>query len=133
MLKILAIVLGVIVVVTRSICVIVPEVAHKVMKGLLERKVLLLALMVVVAVIGSLFIWGFRRHVPGDATADWMSIVLLVLGIWMAAMALLGLLAPNLAFRMLEWGIKVPPMTMRLLSLLGVAVGVFILIIGLRM
>ena len=129
MLKVLAIVIGILVVVGRGFGVIFPELARKMMKGMLNKPVISLVLMVPMAVLGGLFIWGYRLWVDQNPTT-WQAVILLILGIIMAAAALLFLAVPKLCMGLLEKFSDMEALKLRLLFAIGVVVGVLIILLG---
>ena len=130
MLKVLAVVVGVLVTVTRLLGVVSPELARRMIKLVLDRKTFALVMMVVVAIIGSLFVWGFRLY-DHQYASHWAAYVLGALGVVMVVMALLGLVFPNLAFSLASKFYVMQCSRLRLLCLIGVVVGVVIILLGL--
>ena len=129
MLKVLAIVIGILVVVGRGLGVIFPELLRKMMKGMLNKPVISLVLMVPAVVLGGLFILGYRLWVDQNPTT-WQAVILLILGIIMAAAGLLFLAVPKLYTGLLEKFSDVEALKLRLLCALGVVVGVLIILLG---
>ena len=129
MLKVLAIVIGILVVVGRGLGVIFPELLRKMMKGMLNKPVISLVLMVPAAVLGGLFILGYRLWVDQNPVT-WQAVILLILGIIMGAGGLLFLAVPKLCMGLLEKFSDVEALTLRLLCALGVVVGVLIILLG---
>jgi hypothetical protein len=129
-LGVLAVVVGCLVAVTRLVGVASPELARWMIGQLLNRRVFTLVLMLMAAVIGSLFIWTFRLYAHAAECVAWQAYVLLGFGILMSAMALVGLAAPNLAFSLMSRFHVMASGKLRLLSLFGVIVGVAIILLG---
>lgn len=130
MLKVLAIVMGILVAATRLMGAASPELARRMIKLVLDRKVFALVMMVIAAVVGSLFIWAFRLYEAKPGPVPWEACVLLALGIFMTVMGLVGLISPNLMFSLAARIYVTRSSTLRLLSVLGVVVGVVIILLG---
>ncbi len=130
MLKVLAIVMGILVAATRLIGVASPELARRMIKLILDRKVFALVMMVIAAVVGSLFIWGFRLYAAAPGPVPWQACVLLAFGILMVVVGLTGLVVPNRMFSLASKFYVMQSSTLRLLSLAGVVVGVLIILLG---
>jgi len=134
LLKVLAVVVGIIAGLPRLVGVFAPEVARKMLKTVLDRKLVALILMVVAAVIGALFIWAFRLYyAQNSGVVGWPAWVLLGFGIFMAAFALLGLVAPNLLFALASKFYVCGTGKLRVLCLLGVVVAAVIVLLGLML
>jgi len=131
MLKVLAVVVGILAVWTRGVAVFAPEFVRKMLKVLLEHKGVLLWMMVTAAILGGLFIWGFRLAYPAEAS--WQAYVLLVFGVIVTVVALLMLAAPKVCIGLVTWMSAAPATTLRLLALVGVVVGLAILLLGVSM
>jgi len=133
MLKVLTIVVGVVAVATRLVPLLFPGFGRKLLKLLLEERGALLAMMVYVAVLGALFIWGWRCEYSAPQGAIWQHYVMLVLGIIMTLLALLFLASPESLFRILTRISEMATMALRLLFLIGVIVGVLLILLGVSM
>ena len=132
LLKTLAVVVGLIAALWRLPAVISPEFGRKMIKMLLDRRGVTLFLMVVVAVLGSVFVWAFRLYFNASVEnavplAAW---VLLGFGVLMTVMGLLGLIFPNLMFSLVSKFYVVQSSTLRALAGLGVIVGLAIAWLG---
>lgn len=132
MLKVLTIVMGVLVIVSRLCGILFPGSFKKMLKLFLEEKGVLLYMMVIGAVLGALFIYAFRYD-RMTATAGWQAYIMLIFGIIMAALALLSLAVPRMLLDIMGKFTDVSEATMRLLCLVGVVAGVLILLLGLSM
>jgi len=129
-LKVLAMVVGIVAAVARLAGVVSPELARKVIKLVLDRKVLALVMMLVAAVLGSLFLWAFRIYAEVVTPIPWQAWALLAFGILVTVVALLGLAFPNLMFSLASKFYVVRSSTMRLLALLGAVVGAAVAYLG---
>jgi len=129
MLKILAIVVGCVVGATRLIGVVAPELMRRMLKAGLERRVVPLAMMVVVAVVGGFLMWGFEEY-ANARPANWAAYVLLAFGVVMTVMGLLFLAVPRIPFGLMAKLFVARTSTLRALSLLGVAVAVAIVLVA---
>ncbi len=130
MLKVLAIVMGILVAATRLLGVASPELVRRMIKLLLDRKVFALVMMVIAAVVGSLFIWGFRLYAAAPGAVPWQACVLLAFGILMVVVGLTGLIYPNLMFSLASKFYVTQSSTLRLLSLVGVVAGIVLILLG---
>jgi uncharacterized protein YjeT (DUF2065 family) len=137
MLSILAMVVGIVVAATRAIGVFAPETARKMMKGLLRRELLCLVLALVAAVVGALFIWGFRLEhgwsISESRVVGWQSYVLLSIGVLMVLVGLLFLAVPRGMTGLAAKVVDLPALKLRLLALVGVLIGIFVFLLGLTM
>jgi hypothetical protein len=132
MLQILAIVVGVLAAATRLMGVIFPGFVKKLLKLLLEEKGPLLFGMVYAAVLGALFVWGFRLEYAA-LNVWWQANVLLILGIVMVLVALRNLAWPQALFTLLGRISEMSPTGVRLLCLLGAIFGGLLTLLGLSM
>jgi len=132
LLKIVSIVLGVLVVITRGWGTLFPESARTLMRGMLARKRLMLVLALVAALAGAL-IAGAARVYLADVAVNWQAIVLLVLGIFVALVGLVFLAAPAVPTRIAGKFLTVSATTFRLACLVGVAFGAVMLYAGITM
>jgi len=137
LLKELAIVMGILIVVTRGMCVIFPGFVKKLMKLFLEEKGVLLLMMVLGAILGAVFIWGFRLKYEaaavGQTHVGWQAYVLLVFGIAIVLMSLLSLAAPKVLTGFMTRMADASSAMLRVLCLMGVVAGVLIFLMGLSM
>ena len=141
LLKYLAIILGVLVVISRGYGLLFTESARKLMRGMVERKLLMLVLGLVAALLGAVIggaarvvIWPAWRDI-GALPADvaWQTLVMLALGILMAVSGLLLLALPRFYVRFFEKFLGMKTLTLRLLFLLGVAFGALLIYAGATM
>ena len=137
LLKILAVVVGLVAAVVRLSGVVAPELARRMIRVMLEKRVIVLVMMVVVAVLGSLFIYAFRAYVfdaqigkHDFSQANWAAWVLLGLGIAMTAGGLLFLMLPNVPIKLMAKFYVARNSTLRLLCLFGGLVAAGIAAIG---
>ncbi len=132
LLKALTIVLGVMIVLTRGICVISPTLSRRLMKGLIDRKLVMLVMGPALAVYGAALFWAARLAVTGEgatlsfARGFWG----FFLGAWMAIGGLALLAAPGLFTRMLNYFLGRSDTVLRLLMLIGVVLGLAVLTLG---
>ncbi|KPL01467.1 MAG: hypothetical protein AMK75_04780 [Planctomycetes bacterium SM23_65] len=129
MLKVLAIVMGILVAATRLIGVIFPGAVKRLLKGMLEEKGVLLLLMVYGAVLGALFVWGFRLEYARQNTG-WQAYILLVFGVLMVLMSLLSLATPKVLLGIMTKFAELEVTKLRLLCVVGVVVGVLLILLG---
>lgn len=131
LLKTLAVVAGLVAALWRLPAVISPEFGRKMIKVLLVRRGITLFLMVIVAVLGSVFVWAFRLYLNASVApvppAAW---VLLGFGVLMTVMGLLGLINPRLMFTLMSKFYVIQSSTLRALAGLGVIVGLAIAWLG---
>jgi len=132
MLKMLAIVVGVVVAATRLLGIFFPNFMKKLLKLFLEEKRALLFGIVYMAVLGGLFLWGFRLEYDA-LNVWWQANVLLVLGIVLTLLALRILAWPRSLFTLLGRLSETSAMRMRLLCLVGVVFGVLLALLGVSM
>jgi len=133
-LKWLTIVFGALIAVGRGIGFVFPELAQKTIAALAAKKLLLLALLLVVTIIGAFFI-GLSHEALGAEHCDalWETVVLLVFGIVLAGAGLLFLAVPKLYNAMLLKAQGWSLMTLRVLFLVGVIFGLFLVYVGVRL
>lgn len=129
MLKVLAIVMGILVAATRLIGVIFPGAVKRLLKGMMEEKGVLLLLMVYGAVLGALFVWGFRLEYARQNTG-WQAYILLVFGVLMVLMSLLSLATPKVLLGIMTKFAELEVTKLRLLCVVGVVVGVLLILLG---
>ena len=133
LLKALTVVLGVIIVVSRGSCAISPSFSRKLMKGLIDRKLVVLVMGLVLAIYGAALFWAARVAVYGEgaclslAQGFWG----FLLGAWLAIGGLVLLAAPGLFTRMLNYFLGKSDTVLRVLMLIGVHVGFAVLYLGL--
>lgn len=130
MLKILSIIVGIVAAVTRLAGVVSPEFARSMLRTMLEKRIIPLILMVVVAVLGSFLIWGFRLYASDVPSVPWAAWVLLGLGVAMAAGGLLFLAMPGIPLKIMARFYVAQTTTMRLLCLFGALAGTAIVLIA---
>lgn len=143
LLKTLIIVLGVVVVVMRSICVINPTIARRMMKSFIGRKPWIYVMALVVAVFGALLFWSARLRFSTyelgpwenwlDATRAFVTantIWAIIMGAWCAIGGLLMLIAPGMFVGMVKKFVDMSDTVLRVLMLIGVAVGLAVLYLG---
>lgn len=131
-LMILAIVVGVAIAVTRLPGVFLPEFARKVLRFMLERRGFALAMMVVAAGIGGLFIWAFRIYHAESTPVGWVAWVLLAFGCILTFLALVGLAAPKIPFGLAAKLFVSQDATVRWACIAGFLVGIVVALLGLR-
>jgi len=131
LLKVLAIVLGALVVVTRGYGFLFTESARKLIRGMVERKVLMLVAALVGALLGAVIAGAARVALQEQVL--WQAIVLLVLGILITLAGLLFLAVPKAYARLVEKFLGMKTMALRLLFLLGVIFGVLLILLGVSM
>jgi hypothetical protein len=132
MLQILAIVVGVAAAATRLMGVLFPGFVKRLIKLLLEEKGPLLFAMVYAAVLGALFIWGFRLEYAA-LNVWWQANVLLLLGVVIVLVALRILASPKALFNLLGRISEMSATSVRLLCLAGVLFGVLLTLLGVSM
>jgi|GEM_PF-4845388 hypothetical protein len=132
MLQVLAIVVGVAVAATRLMGILFPGFIKKLLKLFLEEKGALLFGMVYMAVLGGLFIWGFRLEYEA-LNVWWQANVLLILGILLTLVALRLLAWPRTFFTLLGRISQMSATGVRLLGLVGVVFGVLLALVGVSM
>ena len=132
LLKALTVVLGVMIVVSRGSCVISPAFSRRLMKGLIDRKLVALVMGPVLAVYGASMFWSVRVAVYGEgadlspAKGFWG----FLLGAWMAIGGLTLLAAPGLFTRMLNYFLGRSDTVLRVIMTIGVVVGLAVLWLG---
>ena len=129
MLKVLAIVMGILVAATRLIGVIFPGAIKRLLKGRIEETRVLLFLMVYGAGLGALFVWGFRLEYVRQ-NAGWQAYILLVFGVIVALMSLLSLATPKVLVGIMAKFTELEVAKLRLLFVIGVVVGVLLILLG---
>ncbi|HUW56236.1 MAG TPA: hypothetical protein VMZ92_06345 [Planctomycetota bacterium] len=132
MLKVLTIVFGVLIAASRLIGVVFPDAVKRLLKGMIEEKGVFLLLLVYGAVLGGLFVWGFRLEYARQ-NAGWQACIMLVFGALLALMALLSLAAPKVVTGMMAKFAEMSSANIRLLSVAGVVVGVLVILLGASM
>jgi len=130
-LKWLAIVLGALIAVGRAVGFIFPELVQKIIAAMIDRKLLMLVALLVLTVLGAFFI-GLSHEALQEENSQivWQAVVLLIVGIYLAAAGLLFLAVPKLYNTMLTKAKTWSPMTIRLVCLAGVIFGIALLLIG---
>jgi hypothetical protein len=131
MLKVFAIVIGALAVVTRGVGLVSPATGRRMISGLVAQKAFFLVLLLVAAVLGAVVIWGARTSL--QETVTWQAVVMLVLGIVLALAGLVNLAFGKLMPAVAKWIVALGDGTIRLLCLLGVAIGVFLIWMGTTM
>jgi uncharacterized protein YjeT (DUF2065 family) len=129
MLTALAIAVGIVGVVKGLVGLVAPEFARKLLKTFLEKRVLALASMVVAAVVGSFFTWGFQIW-TADHPARWNAWALLVFGAVLTAGGLFFLLVPRALLGIMARMFVARSATLRILGLLGVVLNAIVILIA---
>jgi hypothetical protein len=131
MLKVFAIVLGVLAVITRGAGLVSPAAGRRMVRTLVEQKLLFLVLLLIMAIMGAVIVWGARTSL--QETSSWQAIVMLVLGIVLALAGLVNLAFKKLMPAVATWIVGLSDTAVRALCLLGVALGVFLIWMGTTM
>jgi len=131
LLKVLTIVLGSVVVVMRGIGFVSPSAARKMMAGFIDRKLWLYVTGLVLAIFGATLFYAARCAVWIDETQTiGKGIWGLILGAWVAIGGLMILIVPGAAIGMLKRFLAWSDSVVRILTLIGVLVGLAILWLG---
>ena len=143
LLKVLTIVLGAFVVIMRGSALLKPAFGRRMMQSFIDRKLWVNVMALVIAIYGAVLFWAARLHLATCELGPWDNWRVMlgdvirenttwafIIGAWCAIGGLLMLIAPGLFAGIMKKFVDMSDAVLRAFLLIGVAVGLAILYLG---